>query len=149
MSKQLNKTKWEDCFNESWTKIRMYMISGSVFKNIFDATTWWRCSIVSLFLKFVDCHCNFLSSSFHTGDEVIGVDFLVVIAFTLIHIDIQYIYIIYNILSSRPQMEKFHGVLVTFADVINDKLFIEIVARVWSDNDGEDLVVSIAGHFWY
>ena len=46
-------------------------------------------------------------------------------------------------------MEKFHGVLVTFADVINDKLFIEIVARVWSDNDGEDLVVSIAGHFWY
>ena len=38
---------------------------------------------------------------------------------------------------------------LTFADIINDKAFIEIIAGVWSDNDGEDFVVSIAGHFWY
>ena len=59
------------------------MISGSVVKNIFVATTWWRCSDVSfLLLKLVNCLCNFFSSRFHTRDEVVGVDFLVVLVFT-------------------------------------------------------------------
>ena len=36
----------------------------------------------------------------------------------------------------------------TFADVINDKFLVEIVAGVWSDNNGEYFVISVAGHFW-